>query len=76
MKKFSIQPTTPDKDVMVFGQMAIILFPVLFKSRQVLKRTKTTKIKCKDNETSSWDVATLSKLYPVFWCGSLLYDEN
>ena len=38
-----------DKDVMVLGHMAIIPFPVLCKCRKVLRRTKTTKIKCKDN---------------------------
>ena len=45
-----------DKDVMVFGHMAIIPYPVLFKCRKVLKRTKTTKIKCKDDKTTSRDV--------------------
>ena len=42
-----------DTDVMVFGHMAIIPFPVLCKCRKVLKRTKTTKINCKDDETGA-----------------------
>ena len=42
-----------DKDVMVLGHMAIIPFPVLCKCRKVLKRTKTTKINCKDDETGA-----------------------
>ena len=45
-----------DKDVMVLGHMAIIPFLVLFKCREVLMRTKTTKIKCKDDKTTSRDV--------------------
>ena len=45
-----------DKEAMVFGHMAIILFPVLCKYRKVLKRTKMTKIKCKDNKTTMRDV--------------------
>ena len=45
-----------DKDVMVLGHMAIIPFPVLCKCRKVLKRTKTTKIKCKDAKTTLRDV--------------------
>ena len=42
-----------DKDVIVLGHMAIILFPVLSKCGEVLKRTKTTKINCKDDETGA-----------------------
>ena len=42
-----------DKDVMVLGHMAIIPFPVLWKCRKVLKRTKTTKINCKDDKTGA-----------------------
>ena len=42
-----------DTDVMVLGHMAIIPFPVLSKCRKVLKRTKTTKINCKDDETGA-----------------------
>ena len=42
-----------DTDVMVLGHMAIIPFPVLCKCRKVLKRTKATKIKCKDYETGA-----------------------
>ena len=38
-----------DKDALVLGYMAIIPFPVLCKCHKVLVRTKTTKIKCKDN---------------------------
>ena len=38
-----------DKDDMVLGHMAIIPFPVLCKCRNVLKRAKMTKIKCKDD---------------------------
>ena len=38
---------------MLLGQMAIISFPVLCKCHKVLKRTKTTKIKCKDDETGA-----------------------
>ena len=41
-----------DKDVMVLGHMAIILFPVFCKCRKVLKRTKTTKIKCKNDKAT------------------------
>ena len=42
-----------DKDVMVLGLMAMIPFPVLRKCRKVLKRTKTTKINYKDDETGA-----------------------
>ena len=42
-----------DKDVIVLDYIAIIPFPVLRKCRKVLKRTKTTKIKCKDDETGA-----------------------
>ena len=42
-----------DKDVMVLGHMAIIPFPVLCKCHKELKRTKTTKVKCKDDETGA-----------------------
>ena len=38
-----------NKDDMVLGHMAIILFPVLCKCRNKLKRAKITKIKCKDD---------------------------
>ena len=38
-----------DKDDMVLGHMAIILFPVLCNCCNVLKRAKMTKIKCKDD---------------------------
>ena len=42
-----------DKDVMVLDHMVIIPFPVLCKCRKVLRRTKTTKIKCKDNKAGA-----------------------
>ena len=42
-----------DNDVMVLGHMAIIPFHVLCKCRKVLKRTKTTKINCKDDKTGA-----------------------
>ena len=42
-----------DNDVMVLGHMEIIPFHVLCKCRKVLKRTKTTKINCKDDETGA-----------------------
>ena len=38
---------------MVLGHMAIIPFHVLCKYRKVLKRTKTTKINCKDDKTGA-----------------------
>ena len=41
------------KDVMVLDQMAIIPFPVSGKCHKVLKRTKTTKINCKDDKTGA-----------------------
>ena len=40
-----------NKDDMVLGHMAIILFPVLCKCRNKLKRAKITKIKWKDDLT-------------------------
>ena len=40
-----------DKDFMVLGHMAITLFPVLCKCRNVSKRTKTSKINCNDDKT-------------------------
>ena len=40
---------TTAKDDIVLGHMAKIPFPVLCKCRNVSKRAKTAKIKCKDN---------------------------
>ena len=42
-----------DEDVIVLDHMARIPFPVLGKCRKVLKRTKTTKINCKDDKTGA-----------------------
>ena len=42
-----------DKDAIVLSHMAINPFPVLCKCHKVLKRTKTTKINCKDDKTGA-----------------------
>ena len=49
MSYFTEGQRKTDKDNRMSGQMTIIPFPVLFKCPNALKRTKTTKIKCKDD---------------------------